>query len=76
MHRAATHRRSILIVALAAVCLLTTQLLQAAPADGAEARTDLELQAEELMASLHNDARVNPGRYGYGSLAPAPPLQA
>lgn len=72
----ATHRRQVLVVALATVCLLFVQLLQATAAEAAPARTDLELLAEEVLAELHNDARSNPGSYGYGGLASAPSMQA
>ena len=76
MLRSASHPRPAMVVVLATVCLLLGQLLQPTAADAAPARTDLELIAEDVLADLHNDARSNPGSYGYGGLTSAPSMQA
>lgn len=69
---AATSRRA--LVSLLAVATILVAMPSAASA--ARARTDGELLAESIVATLHNEARANPAAFGYPAEAPRAALTA
>lgn len=70
----AVRARLVLSVAVLAVAMSGAVALPAQAS--APARSELELVAESLSVRLHNEARQDPGAYGYGSLAPQAAMTA
>lgn len=62
------------LVHVLAFALGVTVATPAPAASAAAARSDLERRVEDVVVGLHDEARTDPGRFGYGSLPSAAPL--
>ncbi|MBW3619170.1 MAG: S-layer homology domain-containing protein [Actinobacteria bacterium] len=58
--------RPLSLVAVLLVVLGSAAILPATSAEAAAARSSLERRAEDVVTGLHNVARTDPGRFGYG----------